>query len=82
MAKKKKKASIITVENSSTEKKLREEIKKHPNSGPLHCMTPRDIVHIIVSGNYIAPLEFGNMEALPESGCPDISAVVKLEKIH
>lgn len=45
-------------------------------------MTPRDIVHIIVSGNYIAPLEFGNMEALRESGCPDVSAVVKLEKIH
>lgn len=81
MAKKKKKC-IITVENSSVEKKLREEIKKHPNSGLLHCMTPRDIVRIIIYGNYIALLGFGNMEALQELGCPDINTIVKLEKIH
>lgn len=73
---------IITVENSSVEKKLREEIKKHPNSGLLHCVTPRDIVHIIIYGNYIALLGFANMEALSESGCPDVNAIVKWENIH
>lgn len=77
-----KQTKIFMAENTSVEKKLREEIKKHPNSKLLQYMTPRDIVHIIIYGNYVVLLEFGNMEALPESSCPDINAIVKLEKIY
>lgn len=67
-----KKWDIILVEKPSVEKKLKEEIKKHPNSRLMHCSTPRYIIHIVIYDNCIVHVEFCTMEALPESGCSEI----------
>lgn len=74
--------SFIIVESPTVEKKLKEEIKKHPNFRLTHCITPRGIVHIIIYDNYIVPVEFCKMESLPESGCPERYTIRKMKKMH
>lgn len=74
--------SIIIVESPIVEKNLKEEIKKHPNFRLTHCITPRGTAHIIICDNYIVPVEFCNMESLPESGCSERNTIRKMKKMH